>query len=182
MGALIKLFQRVLSMFDALIVISIQNQKVMEGITFSVRKRFVFDAEEVIELVFDPSAFTGTTIVIMPLSFDAFGGPIHLDVIPGVTADADGAPIPIFNRNFQGPAVETVLRQAPSNIVDGAEPPREILIPSDGAGVAGATGASSADTLVINFDPTKKLLFRFTNTKTTGGAKLGLKFDFFELR
>lgn len=174
---------RAFSPFNAFISLAIEDAKVVEGIAFQVRKCFTIAQSEVLDIVLDPAGFTGSTLVFQPLGFDAIGGPFRVDIFAGITADDDGTLITVFNRNFNigGPS-EMIVRQDPSNIDIGAAiGPLEILIPSDGTGAVGTSGASSADSIVSVLDPDLKYLLRITNTDTTAEGSIGVKTDHFEV-
>lgn len=170
------------SPFGAIPSLTLANAKVFDGIAFSVRKRFDILKTASIDIVFDPTAFTGKNLVILPFSLDAIAGPIQVDIYSGVTANSDGTPIPIVNRDFvNGPDPATVAQLDPTGVVLPAPPvPLEYLVPSDGLGVS-TSSATSGEPLVANFDPTEKALMRLTNTDTVSDAVVGLKFDFFEV-
>lgn len=168
--------------FGAIPMITLANSKSMEGIAFSVRKRITMAAAAVEEVIFDPTAFTGTNLVFLPLGFDSLGGPIRIDIIGGATADSDGVLWTPYNRDFSSANVaESLLRLNPNNIVAGAGDPIELFLPSDGTGAAGSSSASTQDALVANIDFTKKYLIRFTNTDASGTAEVGFKVNFFEV-
>lgn len=170
------------NVFGAVPTISLANDKVMAGIAFTVRKRFVLASSGSVDIVFDPTAAIGKNAVILPIGFDGLGGPLHVDIYKGVTANSDGTPIPIVNRDFNIPAAPDSIAQIdPTGVNIGGLTPLEFLVPSDGAGVANTTGSSIGGDLVTNLKITEKILLRITNTDGTAGATVGLKFDFFEV-
>lgn len=170
-----------ISPFGAIPVISIINDKVMEGITYSIRKRFTIVASGVLNLIFDPTAFTGKNIVTLPIGFDSLGGPINVDIFPGALANDDGTMIMPFNRDFLKGSPQSIFREAPTGIDITGVDPIEIFLPSDGTGAAGSSGSSSEDPLVSNIDFAVKYLLRFTNTDGSSSCTVGIKFDFFEV-
>ena len=169
--------------FGAIPTINIANDKVMQGICFSIRRRIALLASGVANVIFDPTAFTGTNLVLLPLGFDAIGGPIRVDIYGGATSDDDGTLWTPYNRDFTSATLaQSLVRLNPGNIVDGPADPIELFIPSDGTGAASSSSVSTEDALVVNLDFSHKYLLRFTNIDATGGAEVGFKANFFEVR
>lgn len=167
--------------FGAIPSLALQNAKVFEGIAFSIRQRIAVVKSTSVDLIFDPTAFAGSNVVVLPFSFEAIAGPILVDIYSGATANDDGTLIPIYNRDFvSGSAPTTIARLSPTGVNVGPNPPLEYLIPSDGVG-AGTTGGTGGDSLVANIDFSKKLLMRLTNSDAVTDAIVGVKFDFFEV-
>lgn len=182
MGIGTDLLARALSQFGAIISQKIEDQKAIDGIAFSVRKRYTIASSGVLDLVFDPTAFTGQEVVLLAPAFDALGGPLEVDIYAGVTANSDGTPIPIFNRNFKiGGTSQSVAQSNPTGIVLPGTPPIEVLIPSDGTPAVAAGGAAGTGGIVSLLDPTVKYLLRITNTDGTASASIGVKLNFFEV-
>jgi len=181
MGSIIKLLARVLSRFNALIMISITNQKAIEGIAFSIRKRFTIGTSASVDIVLDPVNFTKEKIVFLPIGFNGFGGPINIDIYSGITDNNDGTPVLAFNRSFViGTPPQTEFRQNPTGVVITGLTPIELFLPSDGQG-ASSTGAETGEAIIADLDTTKKVLIRCTNTSGTAAATIGIKADFFEV-
>jgi hypothetical protein len=163
-------------------VLAIEDAKAMEGISYSIRKRYSIESSGSMDLILDPTAFTGQAVVFQPVSIDAIGGPFHVDIYRGATADDDGTLINPFNRDLNiltnG---QVLLRKDPGNVVPGTDKPIELLIPSNGTGTVGVSGASSGDAIVAKLDITKKYLIRITNTDTVTAGQVGIKADHFEV-
>jgi hypothetical protein len=172
-----------ISGFGAIPMLTIEDDKAVQGIAFSVRKRITLAALAVSNIVIDPTGFTGKLLVFEPIGWDSIGGPYQVDVYAGITANNDGTPLGIFNRNFDSSIVsELVISQDPTGISTvGAEGPIELLSPSNGVGVANASGSSASDAIVSVLDPTKKYLIRITNTDGTTTGTFALKSDHFEV-
>lgn len=169
--------------FGAIPGLDLKDAKVMEGITYSVRKRIELAASGVAHIVFDPRAFTGTNMVVLPINFDAIGGPIDIDLLVDITSDdLTGTPLFAYNRNqtFGAQVPESLVILNPDNFAVGATPPIEFLMPSDGVG-ANVSGGTASETLVANLDFSVKHALRFTNTDVSAAARIGVKFDFFEV-
>lgn len=169
--------------FGAIPGIDLKDVKVMEGITFSVRKRIELATSGVAHIGFDPRAFNGTNVVVLPIGFDAIGGPVDIDLLVDIDFDDEtGTPLFAYNRNqVVGDAVpKSFIILNPDNFSVGAIPPIEYLIPSDGVG-ANVSGGASSEPLVANLDFSIKHALRLTNTDNTAPARVGVKFDFFEV-
>lgn len=172
-----------LSDFGAEVVLAIEDAKSVEGIAFSIRKRFNISPSGVVNIVLDPAGFTGRMLVFQPIGWDSIGGPFEVDIYAGITANADGTPLTIFNRNFDAGIPSQIVAQInPTSInLSGAIGPIELLAPSDGTGAVGTSGASSNDAIVSVLDPDLKYLIRITNTDGTAAGRIGLKSDHFEV-
>jgi hypothetical protein len=171
-----------INQFGAIPFMTLSNAKVMEGIAFSMRKRFAIAKSTSIDIVLDPTAFTGKAWVVLPIAFEAIAGPILVDIYSGVTANNDGTLVSMFNRNLViGTPPVAIARLDPTNVILPGTPPIEYLIPSDGQGATVQAG-TGGDSLVANVDFSKKLLVRFTNSDTVSDAVVGVKVDFFEVQ
>ena len=169
--------------FGAIPGIDLKDTKVMEGIAYSMRKRIELPSSGVAHIVFDPRAFAGSNIVVLPIEYDAIGGPIDVDLLVGVTSDdLTGTPLFVYNRSqTTGVQVaDSLIILNPTNFAVGAAPPIEFLVPSDGVG-ANVSGSAGADTLVANLNFSIKHAIRLTNTDNAAAARVGVKFDFFEV-
>jgi len=173
-----------LSPFGAIIKLDIENAKIVEGICFTMRKRFDIAALGVLDIVFDPTNFDKETLVTLPLSFNGIGGPIDIDFYHDVNADQDGTELVSSNRNHKvivtNPAT-VVIRQNPSNVNIGGAIKQELLIPSNGSGAGNTSSGDVAEPLVMLLDKTKKCLWRFTNTDNSDSARLGVVMTWFEV-
>ena len=177
-----KLLARVVNIFNAIIVISLANQKTMEGVAFSVRKRFTIAASGTLDIIMDPTAVTKDNVVLLPMGFVGFGGPIHVDVYVGATENGDGNPVFTYNRNLVlGVLPETDFRTDFTGLDITGLDAIELLLPSDGVGAAMSSGADVGEPLVLNVDKTEKILLRFINTDGTAAVTVGVKVDFFEV-
>lgn len=169
--------------FGAIPGIKLEDVKVLDGIAYSVRKRIELTSSGVAHIVFDPRAFTGANIVVLPIGFDAIGGPIEIDLLVDITSDdLTGTPLFVYNRSQTTgvAAPKSLVILNPDNFAVSAIPPIESLIPSDGVG-ANVSGGASFDTLVANLDFSVKHAIRLTNTDNVAVARVGVKFDFFEV-
>ena len=169
--------------FGAIPGIDLKDVKVLEGITYSVRKRIDLASSGVAHIVFDPRAFAGSNIVVLPIEYDSIGGPIDIDLLVDITSDdLTGTPLFEYNRSqktgIQIPKSLVILN--PTNFAAGAVPPIEFLLPSNGVG-ANVSGSAGADTLVADLDFSIKHAIRLTNTDNAAAARVGIKFDFFEV-
>lgn len=161
--------------------LSMANDKVLNEMAFSIRKRFTVIKSSSLDVIFDCTGFVGRKIIVLPLSFDALAGPILVDIYSGATANNDGTFIPIANRDFTSSrAPQTIARLSPTGVDVTGLIPLEYLIPSSAVGV-NATGAASGESLFVNLDCSKKILMRLTNQDATTDAIIGTKLDFFEV-
>lgn len=181
-GGVLSAIARAFSPFNAFVCLTIENAKVIEGIAYGICRRLTFTSSQTIDIILDPTAFTGSNLILLPIGLDGIGGPLHIDIYRGATANDDGTLVnpPNHKHTITDPG-EVIFHIAPTGIVPGSDKLGELIVPSDGAGVASSSGANTSETLVCELDPTKKYLFRITNTDGTGGATLGLKLDYFEV-
>lgn len=171
-----------LSGFGAITTLTIEDAKAVEGIAWSVRKRYTLAASASVDLIIDPTAFVGQVVVFQPISFDAIGGPFEIDIYRGATADDDGTLINPFNRDLTIAANgQVIFRKDPGSVVTGADKIMELFVPSNGTGTVATSGAASGDAIVVKLDTTKKYLIRITNTDNSAAATIGVKTDHFEV-
>ncbi len=165
--------------FGGLVSIRIADSSAMDGIAFSLRKRFTLAPEGVLDIVLDAEAFTGQKLIFGELSFDAKGGPLLVDVYGGITDDGDGAILPMYNRDFTSSNIpQVVVRKDPAGVVPSGLP-IEFLVPSNGVPAVSASAGAGGDTAIAVLAAVKYLL-RITNTDSTD-AVFGVKLDFFEV-
>jgi len=181
-GGVLRAIAAAFSPFKAFVCLTIENAKVVEGIAYGLCRRINLAASQTIDIILDPTAFTGSNLVLLPIGLDGIGGPITINVYRGATANNDGTLVnpPNKKHTITTPG-EVIFRISPTGVVPGTDLIGELLIPSDGAGVAGSSGANAAETVVCELDPAQKYLFRITNTDNTASAILGLKLDYFEV-
>jgi hypothetical protein len=170
--------------FGAIPFVTIEDAKVIAGIVFAVRQRFVVPKSDSIDIVLDPTAFTGQELVFQPLGFDGIGGPFHIDIYAGITANSDGTPVLITNKNFKSGNIAQVVAQLdPTGVTIPPEAvgPIQLLVPSNGTGAVGSSGASASDAIVNVLDHNIKYLIRITNVDTVNDGTIEVKTDHFEV-
>lgn len=179
---MIRLFNRVVSRFDALVTLDIENDKAIKGVAFSARKRFTLDSTPIV-LIFDPTGVpSNKKVVFLPLQFEGIGGRVEIDIFNGITESGDGTIIPCYNRSFViGTPCKSKLTYDPTTVDTTGLVPIELLLPSDGSSAAISSGAQSSDSMVIDIDITKKLMVRMTNIDSPSTVSMGVKADFFEV-
>jgi len=180
-SGVLKALASAFSAFNALISLKIEDAKAVEGIAWSIRKRFSIAASGVLDVVIDPTSFTGNVMVLQPLAFDSIGGPFTVDIYRGTDANNDGTLLQPFNRNMNiaGPG-EVILRSGPIINAPGTLF-AELLLPSNGTGVANASGEASEDSIILVLKTTEKYLVRITNTDGSSAGTIAMKTDHFEV-
>lgn len=158
--------------FGAVTTVDINSQKVFRDVAFSWSKRFVIPSSAVgggvIDIVVDPTGVAaGVTLVVLPVSFTAFGaGPVNIDFYFGTIADADGTPFPSGNRDNRSDTTSNVIVQSNPTINDpGVKTPFEFMIPSDGVPAVASFGGQTKDDLIFIARCDGKYMFRLTNTE-----------------
>lgn len=160
------------AMFDygAVVNVDINTAKVFEDVCFSWEKRFTVPASGEVNILVDPTALPdGKDIVILPLSFRAFGGgPINIDLYGGASSNEDGTLWQGTNRRFGSANVRpaTIARLNPTGLAAGTKTDFEYVIYSAASGAAGriSIGGETRDDLVSVPRSDIKYLFKFTNT------------------
>jgi hypothetical protein len=141
--------------------------QVLEGNVFTFIKRVSFEADEVISVIFDTSAYTGDYVYAFNPTFRATAGPIRIDgYINSKYSGGSDVSSFIFN-NSANPAV---FKTAKSKIIVGAtiDTPgiitAERLVPASGSNPATATGSESIPGDVFYEFPAGAIVeFEFTN-------------------
>jgi hypothetical protein len=163
--------------FGALTTVDINSQKVFQGVSFGATKRFSVGSSAVVDIVFDPTAVTSEYLVLLPISFKAFGaGPINIDVYFGGTYGNDGTLIPCYNRDNNSVTMcNSVLRLAPTITTVGTKLPIEFTIFSDGIPATATLGGEVNGDFVTLLRKDGKYLIRLTNTEANAAvAWMGL--------
>lgn len=169
--------------FGALTTVGISNQKVFQGVSFGVTKRLTYPASPgIINIVFDATVMTKDRLVLLPISFNAFGaGPIHIDIYFGGTYGVDGTIIECFNRdNESSNTCESEIRLNPTITSKGSKLPVEFVILSNGTPAVTSLGGSVMSDFVTLLRRDGKYLIELSNQDST--AAIGwFGLDFFEV-
>lgn len=81
------------------VVGDIQENLFVLGVSFSTIWRLIVPASpDVMDIIWDATAFTGTQITFNPITIESTGGPVHIDYFAGVTESGDGTLLPTINR------------------------------------------------------------------------------------
>lgn len=156
------------TIFNAFKTTNTQEDAFVNGLVFSYEDYLIYGDDEVKNFIFDPTAFTGTNLVITPPQFSASSGPITVEYFIGATADNDGTLLGISNRRGTSSNVnKAILRLAPSNISEGTRFAGR-LIPATGVNPNQGSGNASGSNLPFEIDCSVKYLIRITNTDGAG--------------
>lgn len=152
--------------FAAVTTVDINSQKVFTDVAFTWAKRFPLGASGVVDIVLSSmSVPSGKTVVILPVSFKAFGaGPVYIDVYSGGDIDDDGDLWAGSNRDLRSVVTpDSYVRFNPTVNNVGIKAPFEFVIHSDGVPANAVIGAESKEDLVTIARKDGKYLFRLTN-------------------
>lgn len=147
--------------FGAIPGITIENAKVMEGITFSWAKRFTIAISGTANIVINTTTVDANKlVVVLPLSFQAIGGgPVFIDMYLGTDSDENGTLWEGINRNHAiGGSPQTTVRLNPTINDDGAKLSPEFMIPSNGTPAVSTIGGQTSEDLVFNALKNKYML------------------------
>ena len=86
------------TIWGPLIMTNIQENAFVLGQSFSYEDYLTYAAAGVKDFIFDPTAFDGTNLVVLPPSFSATAGPVTVEYYAGVAETGDGTPLGISNR------------------------------------------------------------------------------------
>ena len=170
------------SNLKGLIVEDLANNLVFDGILFSISKRLSIGASATVDIVFDPTNCSCDFVVILPVSFKAFGaGPITVDLY----ANPDyvgGTPIVPVNRDFTSANTPKAIWALSPTINDvGTKLPPEFIILSDGHAAVAQAGGETRESQVSNIDTTKKYMFRLINLEASAVNGAAIAASWFEL-
>jgi len=163
---------RAVSKFDAMIVEDIENDKIFDGLVFSVSKRLSIALSSTNDIVIDPTACTCTDLVFLPIVFKAYGaGPINIDMYVGVNSDADGTLWASGNRdNKSSITADLTVRLNPTINSVGVKLPFEFVILSNGTAAVATAGGESKEALIFLPRKDVKYMFRIVNTEANDAA------------
>lgn len=170
--------------FGGFIVTKIENQKVLQGVTFGWSKRFVIAKSSSVDIIIDPTSIPSEkNFIILPIRFQAaLAGPVNVDIYFGATASDDGTLWEGLNRDaLSSNTPATIIRFEPTVSDDGTKLPLEYQIPSNGTpAVASVAGAVEED-FISRLRTDGKYLIRLSNIDTVNGANCTLATDIFEV-
>ncbi|MCP4336478.1 MAG: hypothetical protein GY679_01345 [Mycoplasma sp.] len=160
-----------------------------DGHSYTVAKRITIPGSGtgggIFDVVIDPTGYVSPTeigkLFVFPPALNALGGEYHLDFYSEPTYSG-GTPYNGFNRIFSDVTPSQVdidigvTTTDPGTKIDNLE----WFIPSQTGGFFSAsTSVTISDRLPAEFDPTKKILFRFINQSATAGT-IGFRMTWFE--
>jgi hypothetical protein len=176
------LLSNAVSPLKGLITEDLANSLVFDSVLFSISKRLTIGALGVVDIVFDPTACGCDFVVILPVSFKAFGaGPINIDLYinPIYTL---GTVIEAGNRDFTSPNTPDAIWTLNPTVSDpGIKSPFEFIVLSDGVAATAVAGGETRESQVSNIDPSKKYMFRLTNQENSAVIGAGMAASWFEL-
>jgi hypothetical protein len=175
---------RSLSPSGAIYISAFENKLIQDGQIFGISTRLTIPATgTTVRLLFDPTAFTGRALLVLPALFKAYGaGPIYINIYENPTYTG-GTEIDSINFNFNSTnAAESIVKLNPTVTVLGTKLPNEyILLSAGGPAVARTGGEASAGDLVFDVDRTKKYLYVLDNQEANP-ADGSVVIDWTELR
>lgn len=154
---------------------TILDEAFIRGNVFSYEDYRVMGADEVVDILFDPTDFSGQNLIITAPQFASSGGPITVDFYIGTDADSDGTLLDPSNRKGTSDIEpQSIIRLNPTiNSVGTRFTGR--VIPATSTAPATASNASAGSNIPFEIDTSYKYLIRFTNTD---GAGVYLQTDF----
>lgn len=170
--------------FGGFVVTDINNQKVLQGVTFGLAKRFSIAKSASVDIVLDPQAVSEEKdLILLPFVFQAFGGgPVNIDIYFGATSSENGTLWESTNRdNLSSNTANTTVRFNPTVSEDGTKMPLEYQIQSNGVPAVAAIGGAVAEDFITRLRKDGKYLIRLTNIDTVDGVVCTIATDFFEV-
>jgi hypothetical protein len=156
------------TVFGALRTTNVQEEAFVSGKVFSYEDYKIFADGEIANYIFDPTAFTGTNLVVTPPSFSANAGPITVEYFIGAIANSDGTLLGVSNRRGTSTNEnQAILRLNPTGLSDGTRFSGR-LIPATGLDPKTASGVVSGSSLPFELNCAVKYLIRITNTDGEG--------------
>jgi hypothetical protein len=171
------------SVFNANVVNNIENEKVFQGVAFSIAKRFDLVGGATANILIDLTGITTGRVVFFPVKFKAFGaGPVNIDLYRDPVSADDGTIWEYMNRDDNSANLsKTVVRFNPTVSDPGDKTPVEFAVFSDGVAAVAVAGGESKDNLVFNAVIGKKYLFKVTNIEAGADAFVHYASDYFEI-
>ncbi len=167
----------------AVTTVDINSEKVFKGLAFGTSKRISFPATPgLVSITFDSQAVTKDKVVLLPMSFKAFGaGPVNIDIYFGGTYGDDGTLIDVFNRdNESANTPKSILRLNPTITTKGLKLPPEFVIFSNGTPAVTSIGGEVIGDFISLLRKDGKYLIELSNQDNTiANGWFGL--DFFEV-
>lgn len=152
--------------FRAVTTVDINSQKVFEGVAFGLTKRVTYTAATLTNITFDAQAVTKDRVVLLPISFKAFGaGPINIDVYFGGDYSDNGTQVGCFNRDGENSnTCDSIVRLNPTINTKGTKLPLEFVILSNGTPAVASLGGDVIDDFITLLRKDGKYLIELDNT------------------
>jgi hypothetical protein len=161
---------------------SLFNALALASKIFGVAKRTIIPSLGSTYLYFDPTAYTGEELILLPLEFEAFGaGPIEIDLYQDPTVTPTGAITPINRDLTNTDPCQIAVSLQTSVTAEGTQLPPEWTIFSDGVAAVAVAGGSFKESIIIKVDTTKTYLLKLTNTDTVDPANVQISMNWAEL-
>lgn len=173
--------EEIKSIFGAVVTNRIENDKIFDNICYGISKRFTIAASGSLDLLIDPTAFTGNTLVILPVNVKGIGSRVNIDLYVGTDADDDGTILNAINRNNNSSTVSELIARINPTINDSGTVRAEFLIPADGAGASANVGGEVTEGLPFVMNKDFKYMLRITNTSTSSIFYGSFSFNFYEV-
>ena len=142
---------------------TIQDELFVAGKSFSYEDYLTFGTDEVKNIIFDSSAFTGINLIFNPITFAAPAGPITIEFYTGTTSDEDGTVLQSSNRREGQPPAQSVIRVGDTNISLGTRFSGD-LVPATGTGIGNTNPGSNQPGLPFEIDASVNHAIVITNT------------------
>jgi hypothetical protein len=155
--------------FGAITTVSINDQKVFQGVAFGYAKRFSIGSEGVADIVIDPRAVPAEkSFILLPFKFQASGGgPVEIDLYAGTVSTETGTLWGEINRDgTSANTADTIVRLNPTISNIGTKLPIEYEIQSNGIPAVAAIGGAVSEDFILRLDKSVKYLIRLTNIDT----------------
>lgn len=156
------------TVFGALRTTNVQEDAFVNGQAFSYEDYLSYNTDEVKDFLFDPTAFIGTNIVIVPPLFAATAGPVLIDYYVGTTASDNGTLLGISNRRGTSTNENQAILRLNPTISNVGTRFTGRLVPATGVNPVQGIGGASSSALPFEVDYSFKYLIRVTNTDGAG--------------
>lgn len=148
-----------------LVVTSRQENIFISGKTFSYEDFRTYAASEIAYFIFDPTAFEGTSLIVLAPSFSATKGPILVEYYAGVVESGDGTVLDVSNRLGSSSNVPAAtFKLNPTTVSNEGVRFTGRLLPSTATTPINVGGATASGSLPFELNIAVKYLVKVTNT------------------
>lgn len=172
--------------YGSIITLDTFNNRVLQHQVFSFAKRAAIAANDILDIIFDPTlngGYSKKTLIFLPITFKGIGAQINIDLYIGTqyTGGTEWGTIDRSQKDGNAATPHMKIIGAPTITDAGVLSPLEFSIYADGVGASMSIGGDVKEDFMFEPDYTKTYRLRLTNTSASAAVKVNVLGNFFEV-